>query len=297
MVLTNSERLTGYNGRTGREVKAATEINLYIDVLFIINFTMDFIVLSIVRLGMKYRLIRWRMILGAILGAAWAVFAAAFPFLPVLPEMIVTYVVVSSLMVMTAFDLKRPKEIGKAVGALYLAAVVVAGIMNALYQHTKAGYYIEQILKGNGQKNITLYRLFFLAAGSYFGIRCILKRIPGLLRGKNHFYEVTMHYRGKKKKVTALLDTGNQLYEPVSRRPVHVVTYEAVRELCECISEVIYIPYGSVGKANGVMPGIFLDEMEVRQGDEVKVIERPLVAVCKRKISRNGEYQMLLHEE
>lgn len=297
MVLTNSERLTGYNVRTGREVKAATEINLYIDVLFLVNFTMDFLVLSIVRRGMKYRLIRWRMILGAMMGAAWAVFAAAFPFLPLWLEMVITYLVVSTLMVMTAFDVKRPKEIGKAVGALYLAAVVVAGIMDALYQHTKAGYYIEQILKGNGQEAMPFYRLIFLAAGAYFGIRYILWRIPGMLKGKSNFYEVTMHYRGKEKKVTALLDTGNRLYEPVSRRPVHVVTYEAVRELCESVTAVVYIPFGSVGKSDGMMPGIFLDEMEVRQGDDVKVIEKPLVAVCKKALSKNGEYQMLLHEE
>ncbi|MBE7721953.1 MAG: peptidase U4 sporulation factor SpoIIGA, partial [Lacrimispora celerecrescens] len=50
-------------------------------------------------------------------------------------------------------------------------------------------------------------------------------------------------------------------------------------------------------KSDGVLPGIFLDEMEVRQGDEVKVIERPLVAVCKEALSEKGEYQMLLHEE
>ena len=297
MVLTNSEWLTGYNVRTGQEVKAATEINLYIDVLFLTNFAMDFLVLSIVRRGMKYRLIWWRMILGAILGAAWAVFAAAFPFLPLWLEMVFTYLAVSTLMVVTAFDVKKPKEIGKAVGVLYLSAVTVAGIMDALYQHTKAGYYIEQILRGNGQKAIPFYRLIFLAAGTYFGIRCFLRQISAMLKGKSNFYEVTMHYRGKKKVVTALLDTGNRLYEPVSRRAVHVVTYEAVREICESVSEVVYIPFGSVGKSDGVLPGIFLDEMEVRQGDEVKVIERPLVAVCKKALSEKGEYQMLLHEE
>jgi stage II sporulation protein GA (sporulation sigma-E factor processing peptidase) len=297
VVLTNSEWITGYNVPTGREVNAATELNLYIDVLFFINFTMDFLVLSIVRRGMKYRLIRWRLILGAVLGAAWAVFAAAFPYLPVLLEMAVTYLGVSTLMVMTAFDLKRPKDIGKGLIALYLAAVAVGGIMEFLYQHTKAGYYIEQILSGNTGRAIPFYQLIFLGAGSYFGIRVMLRWLPGLWKAKSNFYEVTMHYRGKEKKVTALLDTGNRLYEPVSRRPAHVVTYEAVRELCESVSEVVYIPFGSVGKSNGVMPGIFLDEMEVRQGDDVKIIEKPLIAVCKKALSSSGEYQMLLHDE
>ena len=166
MVLTNSEIITGYNVPTGREVNAATEINLYIDVLFLINFTMDFLVLSIVRRGMKYRLVRWRLCLGAVLGAVWAVFAAAFPYLPVLFEMAVTYLGVSALMVMTAFDLKRPKDIIKGVLALYLTALITGGFMIILYQHTKAGYYIEQILKGNGNGAIPLYQLFYLGAGA-----------------------------------------------------------------------------------------------------------------------------------
>lgn len=295
--MTNSERHGRYNVPTGQEVNAATEINLYIDVLFLINFTMNFMILSIVRRGLRFRLMRWRMILGAGLGSAWAVFAAAFPYLPLWLEMAITYGCVSALMVMTAFSLKRPRDIGRAVGALYVAAVVMSGVINALYQHTKAGYYIEQILRGNSRGAIPLYRLIFLAAATYFGIRYLLWRIPGMLKGKSNFYEVTMHYRGKEKKVTALLDTGNRLYEPVSRRPVHVVTYEAVRELCEIVTEVVYIPYESVGKSGGMMPGIFLDQMEVRQGDESKVIERPLIAVCKTPLSENGGYQMLLHEE
>lgn len=83
----------------------------------------------------------------------------------------------------------------------------------------------------------------------------------------------------------------------MTHRPVHVVTYEALKELCESVSSVIYIPFGSVGKKEGVMPGIFLDEMEIRQGSDVKIIEKPLVAVCRRPLSVDGEYQMLLHED
>ena len=45
------------------------------------------------------------------------------------------------------------------------------------------------------------------------------------------------------------------------------------------------------------MPGIFLDEMEIRQGSDVKIIEKPLVAVCRRPLCADGEYQMLLHED
>lgn len=295
MVLTNSEALSGYNGSTEQEVKAETEVNLYIDVLFCINFTMDFLALSIVRRGLRHRFRPWRMALSAGLGSAWAVFAAAFP-LPVWLEMPITYGAVSSLMVFISFDLRRPKEILQSVAALYLAAVVMAGAMEALYQHTAAGYYIEQFLRGNLRKAMPLFTFFLLAAGAWFGIQAGLWEVISMAGARSHFYEVTLYYKGREKKVRALLDTGNRLYEPVSRRPVHVVTYEAVKELCESVAGVVYIPFGSVG-TRGMLPGIFLDQMEVRQGNQVKVIKKPLIAVSKRALSKDGDYQMLLHEE
>ena len=193
--------------------------------------------------------------------------------------------------------LKKGKEIGKTVLCLYLVTVMAVGIMEALYQHTRAGYYIEQMLRGDSRGTMSLCRLLLLAGGAWFGLRYALQAFSEIRNQTKYYYEVTIHYRGKVKTITALLDTGNRLYEPVTRRPVHVVTYEAVRDICESVSSVIYIPFGSVGKKNGVLPGIFLDEMEVRQGDEVKIIKKPLVAVCREPLSADGQYQMLLHED
>lgn len=276
-------------------MKTETEVNLYIDVLFCINFTMDFLVLSIVRRGLKHRFRPWKMALSAGIGSVWAVFAAACP-LPLWLEAPITYGVVSSLMVMISFGLKGPKEIAQSVAALYLAAVMMAGIMEALYQHTAAGYYIEQFLRGNVHEAMPLFLFVLLALGAWFGIRAGLWEVLSMARVKSHFYEVTLYYRGKEKRVKALLDTGNRLYEPISHQPVHVVTYEAVKELCESVAGVIYIPFGSVG-TSGMLPGIFFDQMEVRQGNQVKVIKKPLIALSKGALSKNGDYQMLLHEE
>lgn len=296
--MTKSEGLSDYNVHTGQEVrKLLVTVDLYIDVFFVINMILDYLVLSITGKVMRYRAGRYRIVLGAALGAAWAVLCAAFPSIPPAVSFFMTYAVVSCLMVVTAFGVRKKREIGKAVACLYLVTVMMAGAMQALYQHTMAGYYIEQILRGNNRAAMPFYRLLLLAAGAYFGVRCILGFVLEARKSRNHFYEVTMHYRGRKKTVTALLDTGNRLYEPVTHRPVHVVTYEALKELCESVSSVICIPFGSVGKKEGVMPGIFLDEMEIRQGSDVKIIEKPLVAVCRRPLSVDGEYQMLLHED
>lgn len=270
--------------------------NLYIDELFLINLAMDCLVLSVAGKAMKRRGSLFKILLGSSVGALWAVVAAVFK-IPLFFELAATYVIVPAVMVSISFALKRLGEIARMTVCLYLVTIMAAGAMEALYQHTKAGYYIELILMGNSREAMPLYRLLFLAAGIYFGLRYSL-HILVEARGKaKYLYEVTLHYRGKEKTVTALLDTGNRLYEPVTRQPVHVVTYGALRDICESVSSVIYIPFGSVGKKSGVMPGIFLDEMEVRQGDEVRVIKKPLVAVCSGVLSADEQYQMLLHED
>lgn len=296
--MTKSERFTDYNVHTGQEVGIhSVTYDIYIDVLFFINFTLDLLVLSIVGKVMKYSEKRSRLVSGAALGAVWAVVCAVLPAMPAWIVLPVTYVAISCLIVAAAFGLKKKREILKAVACLYLITAMMAGLMEALYQHTMAGYYIEQILRGNNRAAMPFYQLLLLAAGAWFGIKYVLGFVLAVRKARNHLYEVTMHYRGKEKTVKALLDTGNRLYEPVTHRPVHVVSYEALKGLCENVSSVIYIPFVSVGKKDGMMPGIFLDEMKIRQGSEVKIIEKPLVAVCRRPLSPDGEYQMLLHED
>lgn len=270
---------------------------LYIDVLFFINLTMDYLVLSITGKVMKYRGGRCKRALSAALGAAWAVLCAAFPAIPLWITIPVSYVAVSSLMVALSFGIKKKRELLKTVACLYLVTFLMAGAMNLLYQHTMAGYYIEQILRGNTQAALPFYQLLFIGAAAYFGMRYVLSVVLAAKKDGNHIYQVTMYYKGRSKTVTALLDTGNRLYEPVTHRPVHVVTYEAFYDLAKSVSAVIYIPFGSVGKQEGILPGIFIDEMEIRQDDQVKTIEKPLLAICRRPLSPGGEYQMLLHED
>lgn len=295
--MTNSESLPRYNISTGQEVsKVSATYDLYLDVLFVINFIMDYLVLSITASGFSYGSLRRQRVLAAGFGALWAAVAAVFPGMPSWIEIPVTFLAVPGLMVWIAFGVKEPKEIIKAAAGLYAVTAVTAGGMEALYRHTAAGWYLEQLLLGEKTAAMPLGILFLLAAGTYFGLRGVMARLRVFWEERSHFYEVTIHYRGKEKKITAFLDSGNRLFEPISRRPVHVVTYEAVKGVCSGVSRVIYIPYGSVGKEQGVLPGIFLDKMEIRQGSRVKVVEEPLVAVVKQPLSQDGRYQMLLHE-
>lgn len=137
-----------------------------------------------------------------------------------------------------------------------------------------------------------------VAAGIFFGGCACADYLREKSRMQEHLYQVTLHYRGNTKTVRALWDTGNQLYEPYGHQPVHVITYEACRGLCGQVSRVIYIPFRSVGTGYGMLPGIQVDEMDVeREGRLVKRYQKPWLAISREPLSSRHQYEMLLHGE
>ena len=127
-------------------------------------------------------------------------------------------------------------------------------------------------------------------------MKYMMMSVWSVRKEKNNFYQVTLYYRGKQKKVTAFLDTGNRLKEPVTKRPVHILTYDEGRKICEKVPSFIYIPFSSIGTKMGMLPGIFLDSMTVEKDGRSVVIEKPLVAIVRQPLSPDNAYQMLLNE-
>lgn len=271
--------------------------DLYIDVVFLVNFVMDYLLLVILRKILKFPGKNLRIIISSGLGALWASLAIAFPVLPVWLEGIITYVVVSSGMVIIAYRLKNVRQIGKAVAGFYLTTVMVSGLGYFLYEHTKAGYHPVLYLYGMQEKKMPVFIFLLLIAGAYFGIRFVWNIILGERRQNEGLYSVILHYRGKTKSVTALLDTGNRLKEPVSKKPVSVVSYDACKEICEKVSNLLFVPYQAVGTKKGMLPAVKFDEMEILDGEHMVVISEPLIAIATEPLSPDGRYEMLLHAE
>ena len=68
----------------------------------------------------------------------------------------------------------------------------------------------------------------------------------------------------KDMEVPALIDSGNSLVEPISGKPVCVITQEIYeRLLLKNSTGFRVIPYHSVGRKHGVLPGYLLDEVEI----------------------------------
>lgn len=305
-------------------------VTLYLDVFFIVNFGMDVMLLYLVKRllgltlpagkpgrreacrvssrvssqassnavrGAARRAVRQtaRLAAGAAVGAAWSCLAVFMPRIPAWAEIMFTGAGVGSAMVLAAFGPRPPREFLRCLAGLWAVTALAGGMLAAVGDAVPAAWYLAGT---RAVRQWSVLRLGLAAAGLFFAGRAVAGFWRERVRDRNRFYQVTLHYQGRVRTVTALWDTGNCLYEPYGHRPVHVITYDACRDLCEKVSRVIYIPFSSVGTGYGMLPGIQVDEMDVAQdGKIVQSYERPWLAVSREPLSPRHQYEMLLHGE
>lgn len=289
----------------GGEAQRVT-VTIYLDVFFIINFMMDYLLLFLVRQMLHLpapgksvtgKKLRSYLRIGAAAagGSLWACAAVFLPGIPGWLEWSLTWFFAGGVMILLAFGRKTIREFSRCMAALWLASVAAGGIFALLGDTVPAAWYLTGL---RAVRQWSFAGIGCVAAGIFFGGRACAEYLRERIQMQEHLYQVTLHYRGKTKTVRALRDTGNQLYEPYGHQPVHVITREVCDGLCERVSQVIYIPFRSVGTGYGMLPGIQVDEMDViREGKLVKSYEKPWLAISREPLSPGHQYEMLLHGE
>lgn len=235
-----------------------------------------------------------RIAAGAAAGALWA---CVSPF--VVPEqgfqLMLAFGPVSVLMVYLAYRERRPKSLLHQAGGLYLTSALMSGGLSLL---KRAVYGIAS----NGQKGTAQSCLLFLTLLSGAGFvcfsACFLWEAAGReKRLRSCRAETVLICKGRQIQVKAFLDTGNQLYDPIFRRPVSVIWEGALNGLFDGTEGTSLIPYRSVGRENGMLPAAAADGIRIELNGQKRYFKRPLIAVSKTPLSPDGSYGLLLHTE
>lgn len=114
---------------------------VYIDMVFLVNFMMDLLLLSLLA-GILRREGRWRgLCAGALAGAVWACLAVV----AVLPGWMEFFGSMAAALGMTALAF-RERNITAIFYELFSAGAVffLSGLVNLVYYHTGAGYYMQK---------------------------------------------------------------------------------------------------------------------------------------------------------
>ena len=92
---------------------------LYIDVLFFINFIMNLLVLIMENKFLRYSASKFRLAAASALGAVWVCIVSVIHIFPPVVEKVITYLCISAVMVIVGFGLRKWKEIVKGILVLY----------------------------------------------------------------------------------------------------------------------------------------------------------------------------------
>lgn len=296
---------------------------IYGDVVLLINFIMDYLVLwATARLG-QFKTTSGRLALASLLGATYAL-------LVLWPDLhfLVTVAArggVSVIMILAAYRLTGFRHFLAAFVYFYLVAFAMGGAMlGAIYFFNS---YSSSWVLGEGLftflGNVPYLWLAAAAAAAF-----LLARWGALFIRRNFlrsFFQVPVIIRVGEKSLPlkALVDTGNQLRDPLTHKPVMIAEYqmlkpffpEAVRQALEVKEGINFtgltqslsgspwamrlhmIPFTSIGKTRGLLVGFRPDEVVIVTDDRTVKIRDIIVGIYQEQLSPEGAYRALLHPD
>ena len=186
---------------------------VYIDVVFVTNLLMDYILLRLVGRLMHFGCTRRRCALGAFLGA---VFSSLMLFvrMDVVPVRIMLHGGCGVMMAVFTFRLKKGSLLMKALAAMYMTAFLMGGLW--------------EMAAGRGK--FTWLTFCILGVGS-FGLMDVAVYLGDLFRvHRKNIYPVTLSYGKNIQTLYGFYDTGNLLTDPGTGKPVSLVKAEYIKE-------------------------------------------------------------------
>lgn len=288
-------------------------MEVYIDLLFMVNLCLNGWALWLVSTLVGQRL-RWcSLLLSASLGAVYGLglvtpWAAWF----VHP---ISKLTLALIMLQVAFRPRLLVRLFQLFGLFLLVSFATAGCILGIYSLVHS----EQSLSGAlawGQLPpwVLIVAMLGLCLGSHRLINLLENRLVHVANRASISFELD----GKVLCLTGLVDSGNQLTDPIGGRPVAIVSLAAVadalpeamvslalsdqlfEEKLEGLAEnpwagrIRFIPYHSIGRKAGVLPGFRVDKVKITVQSVTREAENVILAVCAQPLSEQGEYQALI---
>lgn len=286
-------------------------MTVYLDIVFIENTLMNYIILITTAIICKEKKNQIRILISSILGSIYAVcfYITRFP----IYISIISKIILSLSMIYIAFKTNGMKKLLKNVVIFFLTSFVFGGCAFAIL------YYLDSrqvaFIKG---KFIVTYPIRSTVIGGTIGfiiINIALKVVKNKLNISDMLCNIKVFNNGREERLKAMIDTGNFLRDPITNTPVIIIEKDSLSNLLpseilentteiingeyeikngEYLSKLRILPFSSLGKKNGMLLGIKVDKVEVELNDEKAIKEDTIIGICNNKLSNTNKYNCLL---
>ena len=272
------------------------EVKIFVDVLFIINFIIDYILLSVTSFFAKKSPSLFKMCLSSVIGA---LFSSAMFFVPESSFFsFFSSLTVAFLMVFFAFGTNKAFVLIKDTAILYLVSAVMSGIC---FSFVFSGKFSQSAINnGIFYTDINAYTLLLVFVISVFLIHTSTGYIKKQKIKSSYIYNVTIERNGRTVCDSALFDTANFMRDPISQKSVIIAEWQSVSSLFDedAITEAIvnnpkdflYIACNGIGGSTGM----YAFSPDKVTSSEICFFEPVLVAITEIPLDKDGSYRIIL---
>ncbi len=255
------------------------KLTVYADFLFLVNLLLDFMILSMVSVLNGINVRTKRIVIGSATGAALTLIPLWISVGGVLPG--ITYRFVSALLINGFTFSFIPLGTWLCNTAIFYAvSACMGGLLNMV-----------------GDKSINKLPWLLTITFVVTLVTYITRYMRGNFLRNRYLYQIEVVYKKKSIKAIALLDSGNHLYEPISGKPVILLSDKAIEQLNPDSDGFRVVPYSSVGKKNGLLNAYRIDRLTIYGERKIIKTDDVYVAAAELVEDGHGRYRAVLHPD
>lgn len=300
---------------------------VYLDILFAVNFFIDGSLLIFTAVYCHSTMRFWRIglaaLCGALYGCAWIFYMDSF-WHSILYSLF-GKLFVSFALIRIAFPWENVKNYMKRVVAFYVINFIAAGAIFAVQMLILSNKQLFDQWIRLGTHN--LWALETTASAIVFGLpltflaaKSVYSHAKRLTWKKTWVYSCTIVFDHQETRFHGLLDTGNQLTEPLSGKPVSIVEYQVVRNVLPSFVNTVYaarsinmaaihhfltenaisdkftlIPYRVVGSDGDYLLAFKPDLFIIRtEGGDIRNTDC-IIAITPQQLSGSNDFTGIIH--
>lgn len=265
-------------------------MNIYLDIVFIENLLMNYIILFGTGFIQKIKMKNPRLVISSLLGATYSIIA----YLNLIPiySSIFMKILLSLIMIYIAFNPQNIKKMLKTLLLFYLISFVTGGCALALLYLISPNRisFSNGVLTGTYPMKVTL----IAGAVGFLIIQYSFRLNKMKLKKQDLICNIKIKLSGKLLQTKAFLDSGNNLKDPITNTPVVIIEKEKVQNIInfkqleggEDKLKIRFIPYKAIGKQNGLLMGVKADYIEINYDDEKTLVNNVILGLYENQISK-----------
>jgi len=293
----------------------ATNLVIYGDLVWLLNLLMDFLIIQLTGLVLKRNVSIFRSLIGAFLGSIVVLltftpyaYVVGSPFMKIL---------LSFFIVFSAFGRQRIITFLQIISIFYFSTFLLGGALLGLHylfnansnNLTKSSFYGDPV---------SWYFVLGMIPIVIFYARKSIHQIAFTKWKLNEMYEMEIVWRNTTIKVRGLMDSGNSLHEPLSRKPVIILDcstndFGLPTELVNLVRDsentlqnkdsldvlsffhASFVPYKSIGQSNQLLVAIKPTLVRLKINGKWYSTKSVLLGLSHVTLSSDNLYECILH--